>query len=152
MKRPFAEISGYYRGRGFCMKPSRACSVRYSGGDVQQEMRSRNLIGKPICIEGVPEELGADEVAQGVNTRRAKQPLSASLQLKLSWEAAEHRGAKVEARSVEGGGRVEATRTGKKSEKSKPSTVAGTRSGYCFYWVSWVKSLALATRKMCCSF
>lgn len=100
----------------------------------------------------MPEELGADEVAQGVNTRRAKQPLSASLQLKLSWEAAEHRGAKVEARSEEGGGRVEATRTGKKSEKSKPSTVAGTRSGYCFYWVSWGKSLALATRKMCCSF
>ena len=51
------------------------------GGDAQREMRNKNLIRNSVRIEGVPEEMGADEVAQGVNKKSAKEPPSASLQL-----------------------------------------------------------------------
>lgn len=57
-------------------------------------MRNKNLIWESIHIEGVPEEMGADEGAQGVN-KRARKPLSQSLRLKQSWKKAERHVAEV---------------------------------------------------------
>lgn len=46
-----------------------------TGNQVEMSSRNKNPIWKSMHIAGVPEEMGADEVAQGEIKKRAKNPV-----------------------------------------------------------------------------